>query len=73
MKNPINKWREWRWRRRQRQACLLFLTLDRAMTRERWPSWKRRQFWRDVIKHPLARAAAFSAIYTTLGSKPAGK
>lgn len=69
MSNPINRFREWRWQRLARKLCLLVIRIDCAMKREQWPSWKRRQWWRDIIKHPRARDAAFTQIYKSLGGK----
>ena len=68
--NGIKAWRWWKqrqWNRRTRQLCLLVIRIDCAMAKEKWPSYKKKQRWRDIIKHPRARDAAFMQIYKTLG------
>lgn len=68
----IKAWRWWKerqWRKRSRQLCLLVIRIDCAMAKEKWPSWKKKQWWNDIIKHPRARDAAFTQIYNTLGGE----
>lgn len=69
MKNPIHKFKAWKWRRMSRRLCLLVIRIDCAMKHEGWPAWKKRQWWRDVIKSPRARDAAFTSIYKALGGE----
>jgi len=36
-------------RRLAKRAKRLFRIIDRHMASQKWPRWKRRQFWRDYI------------------------
>jgi hypothetical protein len=42
-------------RYRIKRLMELCMKIDEAMRTRDWPAWKRKQWWRDFMKSPIAR------------------
>lgn len=62
----IRKYRKWKFKRLQRQSVIFLKLLDVFMKKNKWPSWRRKQFWHDFIKSPASREAVLLEIYKGL-------
>lgn len=47
------------WRIQVKLTVNMLLKIDLAMKRKNWPQWKRKQYWRDLIKSPEKREDLF--------------
>jgi len=52
----------WLIKRRVTKLRLTIKRIDRAMKRDGWPNWKRKQLWRDFIKNAEVRSGFVDSI-----------
>jgi len=58
----LRRFRLWRLRRQARKVRAIAIRLDIAMQRMGLPRQKRRQMWREIIKHADVRKEAFGSL-----------
>jgi len=62
----IKKYKRWRTKRQMRSADILLWKIDNFMKEQKWPAYKRKQFWHSFIKSPRLRAEIFRDILKVL-------
>jgi len=55
LKGLRNKFLRWRLARQTRKVARFMMKWDRGMLKAGYPRWKRKQFWREVVKDQEVR------------------
>jgi len=59
-------WMKRRYLRGLPKAVALLMEIDRFMALQKLPRWRIKQFWRDLIKSPEARAIALERVLESI-------
>jgi len=67
--NFKRKFRRWQFKRDMKKALVVMWRIDMFMRKDGFPSYQRKQFWRDFFKSPAMRQRIFLDILTEMRKK----